>query len=150
MPSLVRTNSGSSKASRRRARWLLTADWVSQSAEAAIVTLRVSRMASKTRNRFRSIRFGFIGYFPLSLVLRGNGAVVVDRSLEEAVVFAWYVEYAARVELDVLAKGLVGRVFDPAEAASRAVTSGRLFERMWDWLVAGDPSAAAMPPPSPA
>jgi HCOMODA/2-hydroxy-3-carboxy-muconic semialdehyde decarboxylase len=80
-----------------------------------------------------------------AIVLRGNGAVTVGRSLEEAVVLAWYLEDAARVELDVLATGLVGRVFDPAEAADRAITSGRLFERMWDWLVAGDPSATAMP-----
>jgi HCOMODA/2-hydroxy-3-carboxy-muconic semialdehyde decarboxylase len=65
------------------------------------------------------------------------------------VVLAWYLEDAARVELDVLATGLAGRVFDPAEAADRAVTAGRLFERMWDWLVAGDASAAPMPPSSP-
>ncbi|HEX6704052.1 MAG TPA: class II aldolase/adducin family protein [Albitalea sp.] len=84
-----------------------------------------------------------------AIVLRGNGAVVVGRSIEEAVVLAWYLEDAARVELDVLATGLMGRVLEPAEAADRAITSGRLFERMWDWLVAGDPSAAAMPPPSP-
>jgi len=85
-----------------------------------------------------------------AIVLRGNGVVVVGRSVEEAVVLAWYLEDAARVELDVLATGLAGCVFDPAEAADRAITSGRLFERMWDWLVAGDASAAPMPPTSPA
>ncbi len=81
-----------------------------------------------------------------AIVLRGNGALTVGRSVEEATVLAWYLEDAARVELDVLGTGSPGWVFDPAEAADRAVTTGRLFERMWDWLVAGDPSATSMPP----
>jgi HCOMODA/2-hydroxy-3-carboxy-muconic semialdehyde decarboxylase len=85
-----------------------------------------------------------------AIVLRGNGALTVGRSIEEAVVLAWYLEDAARVELDVLATRSVGCVFDAAEAMDRAITTGRLFERMWDWLVAGDPSATAMPPSSPA
>ena len=83
-----------------------------------------------------------------AIVLRGNGALTVGRCIEEAVVLAWYLEDAARVELDVLGTGSAGCVFDAAQAADRAITSGRLFERMWDWLVAGDPSAAAMPPSS--
>lgn len=82
-----------------------------------------------------------------AIVLRGNGALAVGRSIEEATVLAWFLEDAARVELDVLATGMPGLVFDPKEAADRAITSGELFERMWDWLVAGDPSATAMPPP---
>ena len=81
-----------------------------------------------------------------AIVLRGNGALTVGRSIEEATVLAWYLEDAARVELEVLATGVDGLVFDAAEVADRAITSGNLFERMWDWLVAGDPSAAAMPP----
>jgi len=81
-----------------------------------------------------------------AIVLRGNGALAVGRSLEEAAVLAWFLEDAARVELDVLATGLAGCIFDAAEAADRAITSGRLFERMWDWLVAGDPKAQPMPP----
>lgn len=83
-----------------------------------------------------------------AIVLRGNGALTVGRSLEEATVLAWYLEDAARVELEVLSTGSAGCVFDRAEAADRAVTSGHLFERMWDWLAAGDPSATPMPPPS--
>lgn len=82
-----------------------------------------------------------------AIVLRGNGALTVGRSIEEAVVLAWFLEDAARVELDVLATGADGWVYDAAEAADRAVTTGKLFERMWDWLVAGDPSALPMPPP---
>ncbi len=85
-----------------------------------------------------------------AIVLRGNGALTVGRSIEEAVVLAWYLEDAARVELEVLATRCDGYVFDAAEATDRAITAGRLFERMWDWLVAGDPSAIAMPPSSPA
>jgi HCOMODA/2-hydroxy-3-carboxy-muconic semialdehyde decarboxylase len=85
-----------------------------------------------------------------AVVLRGNGALTVGRSIEEAVVLAWYLEDAARVELDVLATGRAGCVFSAAEATDRAITSGRLFERMWDWLVAGDASATTMPPSSPA
>lgn len=80
-----------------------------------------------------------------AIVLRGNGALAVGRSVEEAAVLAWFLEDAARVELDVLATGLAGQVYSAAEAADRAVTSGRLFERMWDWLAAGDPAAAPMP-----
>jgi hypothetical protein len=41
---------------------------------------------------------------------------------------------------------LSGQVYSVAEAADRAVTSGRLLERMWDWLAADESSAAAMPP----
>lgn len=85
-----------------------------------------------------------------AIVLRGNGALTVGRSIEEAAVLAWFLEDAARVELDVLATGLPGQVFDAGEAADRAITTGRLFERMWDWLVAGDPSATTMPPLPPA
>jgi HCOMODA/2-hydroxy-3-carboxy-muconic semialdehyde decarboxylase len=80
-----------------------------------------------------------------AIVLRGNGALTVGRSIEEATVLAWYLEDAARVELDVLGTGVAGCVFTPAEAADRAIATGRLFERMWDWLVAGDPSATSMP-----
>ncbi len=69
-----------------------------------------------------------------AIVLRGNGAVVAGSSLQEACVLAWYLEDAARVELDVLASGEPGSVFTPAEAADRATMQGRIVERMWDWL----------------
>lgn len=73
-----------------------------------------------------------------AIVMRGNGAVAVGASIEEAVVMAWYLEDSARVELAVLATGLEGQVLTPEEAKDRAVTSGRIVERMWDWLTAGD------------
>jgi HCOMODA/2-hydroxy-3-carboxy-muconic semialdehyde decarboxylase len=79
-----------------------------------------------------------------AVVLRGNGAVTVGASLQEACVFAWYLEDAARVELDVLASGLPGLVLDPEEAAARATTQGLIIERMWEWLTDGVPPADAL------
>jgi HCOMODA/2-hydroxy-3-carboxy-muconic semialdehyde decarboxylase len=73
------------------------------------------------------------------IVMRGNGTVTVGSSIEEAVVMAWYLEDAARVELAVRSTGLDGDEFTPAEVADRAITKGRLIERMWDWLTANDP-----------
>lgn len=73
-----------------------------------------------------------------AIVMRGNGAVAVGSSIEEAVAMAWYLEDAARVELAVLAAGAAAPEFTPAEVESRAITTGRLIERMWDWLTAGD------------
>jgi HCOMODA/2-hydroxy-3-carboxy-muconic semialdehyde decarboxylase len=74
-----------------------------------------------------------------AIVMRGNGAVTVGASIEEAVTMAWYLEDAARVELAVLATGRQGLEFTPAEARDRAVNSGRLIERMWEFLTANDP-----------
>ena len=76
-----------------------------------------------------------------AIVMRGNGAVTVGESMEQAVVFAWYLEEAARVELDVLATGLADQapVLTSHEAAVRGVGTGRLYERMWEYLAAGDP-----------
>jgi HCOMODA/2-hydroxy-3-carboxy-muconic semialdehyde decarboxylase len=76
-----------------------------------------------------------------AIVMRGNGAITVGASIEEAVVMAWYLEDAARVELTVLGTGLEGKVLTAAEARDRAVTSGRMVERMWDWLTAADPES---------
>jgi HCOMODA/2-hydroxy-3-carboxy-muconic semialdehyde decarboxylase len=76
-----------------------------------------------------------------AIVMRGNGAVTVGGTLEEAVALAWYLEDAARVELAVLASGQEGQPFTAAEAQDRAASSGRLFERMWDFLTNNDPEA---------
>lgn len=74
-----------------------------------------------------------------AIVMRGNGAVTVGASIEEAVVMAWYLEDAARVELAVLNAGIDGMELTPPEVRDRAITSGRLIERMWDWMTASDP-----------
>lgn len=76
-----------------------------------------------------------------AIVMRGNGAVAVGASLPEAVVMAWYLEDAARVEFAVLGAGVAGLELTPAEVRDRAITSGKIIERMWDWLTDGDPEA---------
>lgn len=74
-----------------------------------------------------------------AVVMRGNGAIVVADSIERAVVLAWYLEDAARVELDVMhADAGAGFVFTPEEARSRATWSGAIVERMWDYLTSDD------------
>jgi HCOMODA/2-hydroxy-3-carboxy-muconic semialdehyde decarboxylase len=75
------------------------------------------------------------------ILMRGNGVVTAGASLEEAVVLTWYLEDAARIELDVMAagEGDTAPVFSKADADARATWNGRLRERMWDYLTAGDP-----------
>lgn len=79
-----------------------------------------------------------------AIVMRGNGAVIAADGLEKAVVLAWYLEDAARVELAVLQAGAPddAPLLGPEEAACRAVWTGGLVERMWDYLTADDPEAA--------
>jgi HCOMODA/2-hydroxy-3-carboxy-muconic semialdehyde decarboxylase len=76
-----------------------------------------------------------------AVVMRGNGVVAAAPTIEEAVVLTWYLEDAARVELDVLATGAAdcGAVLSEAEAGRRAVGTGRIYERMWEYLTDGDP-----------
>lgn len=76
-----------------------------------------------------------------AVVMRGNGAVTAGESLEQAVVFTWYLEDAARVELEVLRCGLAdgAPTLGAQEAKARTVGTGRIYERMWDYLSAGDP-----------
>jgi HCOMODA/2-hydroxy-3-carboxy-muconic semialdehyde decarboxylase len=75
-----------------------------------------------------------------ALVMRGNGAVVAADSLLKAVVLTWYLEDAARLELDVLAAGLQDEsvLLDEQACAERATSTGLIYERMWDHLTAGD------------
>jgi HCOMODA/2-hydroxy-3-carboxy-muconic semialdehyde decarboxylase len=73
-----------------------------------------------------------------AVIMRGNGAIAVGTSIEEAIVMAWYLEDAARVELAVRGSGLRGVEFSGEEARDRAILSGRLIERMWEWLTAQD------------
>lgn len=80
-----------------------------------------------------------------AVVMRGNGAVVVAESLMKAVGLTWYLEDAARLELEVRAAGLAEEsvVLSPEACAARATDSGLIFERMWDHLTAGDPELDA-------
>lgn len=76
-----------------------------------------------------------------AVVMRGNGVVVAADSLERAICLTWYLEDAARLELAVLGAGLeqASIVLSPAECERRATMAGGIFERMWDYLTAGDP-----------
>ena len=76
-----------------------------------------------------------------AVVMRGNGVVVAAASLPEVVSLTWYLEDAARVELAVLAAGLEAHsvVLGTDECARRATRAGGIFERMWEYLSAGDP-----------
>lgn len=78
-----------------------------------------------------------------AVVMRGNGAVVTGRSLEEAVVLTWYLEDAARVDQEIRAANLDDHAAEisPSEAALRATYSGRIVERMWEYLTFGDAEA---------
>lgn len=79
-----------------------------------------------------------------AIVMRGNGVVAAGMSLQEAVVLTWYLEDAARIELDCLSagRGEIGLVDEP-QARERATWSGRIRERMWDYLTTGDPERSA-------
>lgn len=76
-----------------------------------------------------------------ALLMRGNGAAVWGESIEAATVLAWYLEDMCRIELVALQTGLADSapVIAPTEAEARATRAGRIIERMWDHLVAGDP-----------
>ncbi|MCL7715748.1 class II aldolase/adducin family protein [Stenotrophomonas mori] len=75
-----------------------------------------------------------------AIVMRGNGAVTAGQSLQAAVVLAWYLEDAARVELDCLAAAphTLPTCLSDEQSAVRATWNGRLLERMWEYLTAGD------------
>jgi HCOMODA/2-hydroxy-3-carboxy-muconic semialdehyde decarboxylase len=76
-----------------------------------------------------------------AILMRGNGVVTAAESLEKAVVLTWYLEDTARVELECLSveDAQAGRILTPEQCAVRATGQGRIFERMWDYLTAGDP-----------
>lgn len=76
-----------------------------------------------------------------AIVMRGNGTVVAADSLMKAVVLTWYLEDAARLELAILGASLAqeSAILTDAECSRRATSAGQIFERMWDYLTAGDP-----------
>ena len=61
--------------------------------------------------------------------------------MEEAIVMAFYLEEAATTELAIMASGQEEHslVFSDEQSKARAVSSGQIFERMWDYLTYGDP-----------
>jgi len=77
-----------------------------------------------------------------AVVLRGNGAVTVGATIEEATVLCWLLEDSARVELDlrqIAGSGGSLTELSGAEAERRATWEGGLLERMWAHLTHGDP-----------
>src|SRR5262249_12581209 len=74
-----------------------------------------------------------------AIVLRGNGAITVGETLEEALVFAWFLEGAAETELKILATGLAPEPLSAQDATELASLAGRVVERLWEHLTAGDP-----------
>ena len=75
------------------------------------------------------------------IVMRGNGCILTGNTVEEAIVMAFYLEEAAKTELAVMATGKEesSSIYSNEEANARAVSSGQIFERMWDYLTADDP-----------
>jgi HCOMODA/2-hydroxy-3-carboxy-muconic semialdehyde decarboxylase len=73
-----------------------------------------------------------------ALVMRGNGVVTAGSNLAEAVVLTWYLEDAARIEIDCSGMNDEPVVLSQAEGRQRATKEGRIFERMWEYLTAGD------------
>jgi len=77
-----------------------------------------------------------------ALFLNVNGAVTVAETPERAVALAYFLEDAARVELAVLAAGAQAAArpgIDADTATERATWSGRIAERVWEYLLRGDP-----------
>ncbi len=76
-----------------------------------------------------------------ALVMRGNGAILTGATVEESIVMAFFLEEAARTELAVMAVGGNAESVEIPldQARARAVSTGRIFERMWDYLTDGDP-----------
>lgn len=94
--------------------------------------LRDDRMAAKLAETLDSAR---------AIVMRGNGCILTGGTVEEAIVMAFYLEEAAKTELAVMATGKEESsiIYSNEEASARAVSSGQIFERMWDYLTADDP-----------
>lgn len=76
-----------------------------------------------------------------ALVMRANGAVTVGASIEHAMGLAWCLEDAARIEQSVRAMtdNSDESLLTPEESRSRQVSSGKVFERLWAFMTAGDP-----------
>ncbi|MCL6692343.1 class II aldolase/adducin family protein [Pseudomonas sp. R3.Fl] len=78
-----------------------------------------------------------------SLVMRANGAVTVGPSIELAAGFAWCLEDAARIETLVRSMTADAECDDASlteeEVSVRQVSSGAVFERLWDFLAEDDP-----------
>jgi HCOMODA/2-hydroxy-3-carboxy-muconic semialdehyde decarboxylase len=75
-----------------------------------------------------------------AIVLRGNGAIAVGRTLPQALFLAWALDQAGRCELDIAMAGATRTAFilDEAQSSNLARFEGREVERLWDYLTFGD------------
>jgi len=75
-----------------------------------------------------------------AVVVSVNGAVTVADSIQKALVLAWFLEEAGRVENAVQAAGHADtQIFKTAQQAQeRATWNGGIVERMWDYLTHND------------
>lgn len=75
-----------------------------------------------------------------AVIVGVNGALTAGETPEQAVTLAWFLEDAARVELAALASGMADQApsMNEDQARNRATWQGRVAERMWDYLSAGD------------
>lgn len=78
-----------------------------------------------------------------AISMRGNGVVVVSQTLKQACVLTWYLEDAARLELSVRSSGLLSQSSEMSveQSEKRATWTGRIAERMWQYMTAGDVEA---------
>ena len=78
-----------------------------------------------------------------AVVMRANGAVTVGSSIEHAMAHAWCLEDAARIEHSVrsMTTDPEDSLLTPDEIKARQVSSGRVFERLWEFMTDGDPEA---------
>ena len=75
-----------------------------------------------------------------AIVVSVNGAVVGGADVAQALALAVFLEDAARVELSALYAGLgVQPGLTEEQCRDRAVWTGQLAERMWDYWTHGDP-----------
>ncbi|HTQ73010.1 MAG TPA: class II aldolase/adducin family protein [Burkholderiales bacterium] len=76
-----------------------------------------------------------------AVVVSVNGAVTGAETPQQAVALAVFLEDAARIELAALSAGLADKAprMNEEQAKNRATWQGRIAERMWDHLTAGDP-----------
>jgi HCOMODA/2-hydroxy-3-carboxy-muconic semialdehyde decarboxylase len=78
-----------------------------------------------------------------AIVMRGNGAISVGADIEQAACLAWLLEDAASVEMAVRSVNTgsaeTATIYNDDEVAARAIFSGALIERMWEYLTFGDP-----------
>ncbi|MEX1058456.1 MAG: class II aldolase/adducin family protein [Natronospirillum sp.] len=74
-----------------------------------------------------------------ALIMQGNGVVMCADDLRKACVLTWFLEDAARIELQALHCGLADQAaITEQAAAARATWNGGIMERMWAYLTAED------------